>query len=99
MLLFLFFKSAGYVWAYNSQPYFEAVGESKEQIGAFMSWVPLVGGSLGVILGGKISDVWVNKLGPISRVLVLTASQVFVVDWMCRGWVYQFLVGLILPGM
>lgn len=68
------------MWAYNSQPYFEAVGESKEQIGAFMSWVPLVGGSLGVILGGKISDVWVNKLGPISRVLVLTASQVFVVD-------------------
>ncbi|PVD22103.1 hypothetical protein C0Q70_17907 [Pomacea canaliculata] len=68
-------NAAGYVWAYNSQPYFEAVGESKEQIGAFMSWVPLVGGSLGVILGGKISDVWVNKLGPISRVLVLTASQ------------------------
>lgn len=64
------------MWAYNTQPYFEAVGQTPKQIGTFMSWVPLVGGSIGVIAGGKISDHWVNKMGPISRVLVLTISQV-----------------------
>nr|KAG5712463.1 hypothetical protein BaRGS_011437 [Batillaria attramentaria] len=68
-------NAAGYVWAYNTQPYFEAVGQTKSQIGTYMSWVPLVGGSIGVILGGKISDFLVKRLGLVARVMVLTASQ------------------------
>ena len=68
--------SAGYVWAYNTQPYFESVGQTAKQIGTYMSWVPLVGGSIGVILGGKVSDFLMKRLGLFARVLVLTVSQV-----------------------
>lgn len=40
-----------------------------------MSWIPLVGGSLGVVLGGFISDKVVKKVGPYARLLVLVISQ------------------------
>lgn len=68
-------NAAGYVWAYNTQPYFEAAGQTPTQIGSYMSWVPLVGGSIGVILGGMISDRLVKRLGLVARVIVLTSSQ------------------------
>ena len=64
------------MWAYNTQPYFESVGQTAKQIGTYMSWVPLVGGSIGVILGGKVSDFLMKRLGLFARVLVLTVSQV-----------------------
>ena len=64
------------MWAYNTQPYFESVGQKGAQIGAYMSWVPLVGGSVGVILGGKVSDFLMKRMGLVARVLVLTVSQV-----------------------
>lgn len=68
-------NAAGYVWAYNAQPYFKNMGQTPAQIGTFMSWVPLVGGSIGVIGGGKISDIFQKRAGIIARVLVLTISQ------------------------
>lgn len=38
---------AGYVWAYNTQVYFDSIGQTPTQIGFWMSWIPVVGGSIG----------------------------------------------------
>lgn len=38
---------AGYVWAYNTQVYFDGLGQTPTQIGTWMSWIPVVGGSIG----------------------------------------------------
>ncbi|XP_046379348.2 MFS-type efflux pump MSMEG_3705-like [Haliotis rufescens] len=69
-------NAAGYVWAYNTQPYFVMIGQTKEQIGTYMSWIPLVSGSIGVVVGGFISDRVVKKRGLYARVLILVASQI-----------------------
>ncbi|XP_050414954.1 protein spinster homolog 1 [Patella vulgata] len=77
-------NSGGYVWAYNTQPYFNALGtslgktsdETSEMVGSYMSWIPLVGGSIGVFVGGFISDRVVKKRGLYARIIVLVASQV-----------------------
>ncbi|KAH9496640.1 hypothetical protein Btru_009912 [Bulinus truncatus] len=68
-------NAAGYVLAYNSQLYFEASNVSKEMVGSYMSWIPLVGGSIGALGGGFISDRVVKKWGLYARVSVLVASQ------------------------
>lgn len=41
-----------------------------------MSWIPLVGGSFGVVLGGFISDRVIKNRGFYARVWVLLFSQV-----------------------
>lgn len=46
-LLYTIFFIAGYVWAYNTQVYFDGLGESPSEIGKWMSWIPIVGGSIG----------------------------------------------------
>ncbi|CAL1540212.1 unnamed protein product [Lymnaea stagnalis] len=68
-------NAGGYVWAYNTQPYFEATNVSKETVGSYMSWIPLVGGSLGVLFGGFISDRVVKRRGLYARIIVLVVSQ------------------------
>ena len=68
--------TAGYVFAYNTQPYFTAIGQTKEQIAQFMGWIPIVGGSLGVLVGGFISDRVVKGRGIYARVAIIIASLV-----------------------
>lgn len=43
-------NAAGYVWAYNTQVYFDELGQTPSQIGSWMSWVPIVGGSIGIMM-------------------------------------------------
>ncbi|KAK2167441.1 hypothetical protein NP493_1275g00004 [Ridgeia piscesae] len=74
-------NAAGYVWAYNTQLYYQSVGETTATIGSYMSWIPLLGGSIGVILGGFISDRIVRRIGPRGRLIVLTISQVSAVPF------------------
>ncbi|ESO86450.1 hypothetical protein LOTGIDRAFT_220749 [Lottia gigantea] len=77
-------NSGGYVWAYNTQPYFNKLGKSLDYtedetstlVGSYMSWIPLVGGSLGVLVGGIISDRVVKKRGLYARILVLVFTQI-----------------------
>jgi hypothetical protein len=64
------------VFAYNTQPYFTSIGRKPEEIGKYLSWVPLVGGSFSVLLGGFISDRLVKRLGMYSRILVIGISLV-----------------------
>lgn len=68
-------NAGGYVWAYNTQPYFNKYYPSTN-VGEYMSWIPLVGGSLGVVLGGFISDRLIKNRGFYARVWVLVFSQV-----------------------
>ena len=67
---------AGYVFGYYAQTYFEGMGQTKEDIGAYMSWIPLVGGSLSVVVGGLIADYVVRKYGPVARLFVIVVSLV-----------------------
>jgi MFS family permease len=69
-------NGGGYVWATNTELFFENVkDQTSGQISIYMSWIPLVGGSLGVLFGGLISDRFVKKSGPHGRVWVLVVSQ------------------------
>ncbi|KAH9496637.1 hypothetical protein Btru_009903 [Bulinus truncatus] len=68
--------AAGYSLAYYAQLYFEASHISKVVIASYMSWIPLVFGSLGVLGGGCISDKVVKKKKIHARVAVIIASQI-----------------------
>ena len=70
-------NAGGYVWAYNTEVFFETVYSlDRLQISKFMSWIPLVGGSLGAIVGGLISDLLVKNRGTYARIWVIIVSQV-----------------------
>lgn len=69
-------NAGGYVWGYNTQAFFQAEGYSDTTIASYMSVIPLVGGSLGAILGGIISDFLVKGRGATARIWVLMISQV-----------------------
>lgn len=69
-------NAGGYVWAYNTQAFFQSKGYSDATIASYMSVIPLVGGSLGAILGGLISDFLVKGRGSAARIWVLMVSQV-----------------------
>ena len=75
-------NAGGYVWAYNTQPYFNKY-YPETNVGKYMSWIPLVGGSLGVVLGGFISDRLIKNRGYYARVWVLIFSQVSEKDTNC----------------
>ena len=69
-------NAGGYVWAYNTEVFFEARGFSKNEITRFMSWIPIVGGCLGAVVGGLISDLLVRGRSSYVRIWVLIVSQV-----------------------
>ncbi|XP_078082263.1 protein spinster-like [Mustelus asterias] len=67
-------NAGGYVWAYNTQLYFNLY-HSAADVGRWLSWIPLVGGCLGALSGGYISDRLVKRRGLYARVWVLVISQ------------------------
>ena len=71
-------NAGGYVWAYNTELFFQAQDFSNDQISHFMSWIPLVGGSLGAVFGGFISDLLVKNRSTYVRIWVLIVSQVHI---------------------
>lgn len=64
------------MWAVNTQLFFQNQHQTSQQIGSYMSWIPLVGGSLGAFFGGFISDRFVKSRGIVARMVVLVISQV-----------------------
>ncbi|PIK45432.1 hypothetical protein BSL78_17707 [Apostichopus japonicus] len=68
-------NGAGYVWGYNTQNFFNEY-HPDVSTGRWLSWIPLVGGSIGVIFGGFISDRIVKRSGPVARIWVLISSLV-----------------------
>lgn len=68
-------QGGGLVWAYNVKSYFALYYCSSVSVGTYLSWVPLVGGTLGAVCGGLISDKLVQRRGPTARLWVLIISQ------------------------
>ncbi|XP_051893078.1 probable galactarate/D-glucarate transporter GarP isoform X2 [Pristis pectinata] len=68
-------NAGGYVWAYNTQVYFNLY-YSGVDVGRWLSWIPLVGGCIGAVTGGFIADQLVKRRGLYARVWVLVFSQV-----------------------
>ena len=71
-------NGGGLVWAYNTKAYFRLYYCNTTDVGSFLSWVPLVGGSVGAVLGGVVSDRLARKRGYRARLWVLIGSQVCV---------------------
>ncbi|CAH1272339.1 SPNS2 [Branchiostoma lanceolatum] len=67
-------NAAGYIWGNNTQLFFDHYYKDS-QVGFWMSWVPVVGGCIGVLFGGFISDRVVKRVGPQGRIWVLVLSQ------------------------
>ena len=72
-------NAGGYVWAYNTEIFFHNYRKfSRDDITYFMSWIPLVCGSIGAFVGGVVSDLMLkfSHKGPYVRIWVLFISQV-----------------------
>ena len=69
-------QGAGLVFAYNIKPFVVNEYCDEEVIGRFMSWVPLIGGTIGAVLGGYVSDKLKKRAGRSGRIWVLIISQV-----------------------
>ena len=67
-------NGAGLVFAYNVDSFFTQYRDTNSA--HYMSWVPLVGGTIGSLLGGILSDRAANLYGHTGRMMVLVVSQV-----------------------
>merc|ERR1711874_375350 len=78
LLLFLaaaFRHTAGYTWAHNNVSYFSQYHQGRE-IGYWFMICAIAGGSVGVFVGGYISDLVVTRLGLYSRLWLLGVCTV-----------------------
>lgn len=66
--------TAGFSWAYNTQLYFLNYYPDFN-LGLWVTGCSIIGGSLGVAVGGFVSDRLVKKLGLRARLYVLAGSQ------------------------
>ncbi|KAF2352636.1 Major facilitator superfamily [Trinorchestia longiramus] len=66
--------TGGFTWSYNTQLYFQTY-YPHFNVGAWVSWVSIVGGTVGVAVGGFVSDRLVKKIGVKARLYVLSGSQ------------------------
>ena len=64
------------MWAYNVKAYFHQYYCGRVNVGDYLSWVPLVGGTLGALVGGFVSDRLARSKGFNGRLAVLVSSQV-----------------------
>ena len=67
--------TAGFAWAYNTQLYYDTYYPAVD-VGLWLFFVSIVGGSVGILIGGAVSDRIVKKIGLHARAWVLAASQV-----------------------
>lgn len=44
------------MWAYNNNSYYKLLGQTPDQISAYLSVIPLVFGIIGSFVGGFVSD-------------------------------------------
>ncbi|XP_078495077.1 cis,cis-muconate transport protein-like [Ciona intestinalis] len=67
-------KRASFCWSYNSQLYFDQYYPGTE-VGLAMSLTSIIGGTVGIVTGGILSDVLASRYGVRARLWVLVASQ------------------------
>ena len=80
-------QGGGLVWAYNVKSYFAQYYCASASVGTYLSWVPLVGGTLGAVCGGLVSDKLVQRRGQSARLWVLIISQLLAAPFLV-GAVY-----------
>ena len=68
--------SVRFIWDYNAQPFFMQSGETQAQIMKYMSWIPLIFGSLGLTIGGRLADFFKNRLGLNTSIVLIAAAQI-----------------------
>ena len=66
---------AGFTWSYNSQLYHDTYYPTFD-IGLYLFFTSIIGGSIGILIGGVVSDKIVKKVGIQARAWVLAVSQV-----------------------
>ena len=64
------------MWAYNVRSFYEKYYCGEVNIGAYLSWIPLLGGIIGAIAGGYVADRLAKRYGQVGRLVVLVTSQV-----------------------
>lgn len=68
--------TGGVVWAYNVKTFYDRYYCGQVNIGAYLSWIPLLGGIIGAIVGGYVADRLGKRYGQVGRLVVLVTSQV-----------------------
>ncbi|KAK7065848.1 hypothetical protein SK128_005206 [Halocaridina rubra] len=90
--------TAGFSWAYNTQLYFLTY-YPEFNLGLWVSGCSILGGSLGVAVGGFVSDRLVKRLGLRARLYVLAGSQLLAtpfatgVLYFAPPWAFLSLLG------
>ena len=70
-------QGGGLVWSYNVKAYFNQYYCHSVNVGDYLSWIPLVGGTIGALMGGFLSDRLAKSRGSNTRLWVLIISQVY----------------------
>ena len=68
--------SATYSYVYNSQLFYQMLGEDATTIGEYLSWIFLVGGFVGLVIGGYLTDRFSLDGGTSRRLLIVIVCQV-----------------------
>lgn len=68
--------TGGVVWAYNVQSFYDQYYCGQVNVGAYLSWIPLLGGIIGATAGGYVADRLAKRYGQVGRLVVLVTSQV-----------------------
>ena len=71
-----FVSSARFTWMTNIHAYFEVTGETPEEISRYLSWIPVVFGSIRLVIGGRVIDCFIGRLGKIYTLAMVSAIQV-----------------------
>ena len=66
---------AGFAWSYNAQLYNETYYPDSSS-GLYLCIATVIGGSVGLVMGGCVSDRIVAKFGIHARVWIIVVSQV-----------------------
>ena len=75
-------QGGGLVWSYNVKAYFTHYYCGSVNVGSYLSWVPLVGGTIGALFGGWVSDRVARSRGLAARLWVLIVSQVTAIPFL-----------------
>ena len=75
-------QGGGLVWSYNVKAYFTHYYCSSINVGRYLSWIPLVGGTVGALFGGWVSDRLAKTGGIAARLWVLVVSQLVAIPFL-----------------
>ena len=75
-------QGGGLVWSYNVKAYFTHYYCGSVNVGNYLSWVPLIGGTVGALFGGWVSDRVARTRGIAARLWVLIISQLAAIPFL-----------------